>query len=182
LAQHPKVQAQLYAELQQIGDDDLTIDHLPRLRYLDHVLNETMRLQTIVPVITRKTNGVVKLNDGVVVSESCHLGMLVDAMHHNTKIWGEDAKQFRPERFADDNKLTRQSFMPFGEGPRKCIGHRYAMVSMKVMLAHLLRTFEFSTAVKLEELEWTNGYLPQLVNKHVVEVAVRVPKMRNFSN
>jgi cytochrome P450 len=179
LAQHPETQAKLHAELQQVGDkDELTLANLSHLVYLDHVINESMRLLTIVPVITRKTNGVLKLSDGVILADGCHLGMLVDAMHHSPEIWGDDAGQFRPERFEGNAKATGQGFVPFGEGPRKCIGHRYATLSMKVMLVHLLRNFEFSTALKGDELKWTDGYFPQLVNKHVVEVVER--KKRDY--
>lgn len=70
------------------------------------------------------------------------------------RFWGSDADRFRPERFLPENisKVHPYVFLPFAHGPRKCIGHKYAWIIMKIFLCHVLRNFHLTTSMKYEDI------------------------------
>ena len=61
-----------------------------------------------------------------------NLEVPVDTLHQSTEYWGENASQFSPKRFIDNPSLTKEFFyMPFGAGPRNCIGMRFALLQQR---------------------------------------------------
>lgn len=65
--------------------------------------------------------------------------------HHNKKVWGEDADEFRPERFTKEECDKRDSFafIPFSAGARNCIGFNFALQEEKIVLSQLIRKLDF---------------------------------------
>ncbi|CAF0708583.1 unnamed protein product [Brachionus calyciflorus] len=74
------------------------------------------------------------------------------ALHHNPEIY-PDPDRFDPERFNDENKQKRENntYLPFGNGPRNCLGMRFALLEMKLALALTLSKFRFETCDKTPE-------------------------------
>lgn len=72
------------------------------------------------------------------------------------KYWGDDADEFNPERFSEENikKVHPYAYLPFSKGPRMCVGHRYAWMAMKVFLSKFLMKYRVSTELKYENLEF----------------------------
>ncbi len=70
------------------------------------------------------------------------INIIPPKLHNNPKYW-DDPKEFRPERFSKENKgsIVPGTYLPFGIGPRNCIGMRFAMMEVKLALFHLLRNF-----------------------------------------
>ncbi|VDM55159.1 unnamed protein product [Angiostrongylus costaricensis] len=62
-------------------------------------------------------------------------------VHHNPKIWGNDVEEFRPERFQSPTIEQLHAFMPFGVGPRQCVGMRFALLEMKLTLSMILSKY-----------------------------------------
>ena len=88
------------------------------------------------------------------IPEHCHFCIIA-----SKAIWGDDADEFRPERFLPENmkKVPSFAFLPFARGPRNYIGERYAMMQLKVFLSHFFRNFKVSTELKIEDMTFQFG-------------------------
>lgn len=148
LATNPEAQEMCRTEIidtvQNI--DDIGHEDIKELPYLEACIKETLRLY---PILIRNSrlctsDAVVK---GMKIKAGTTVVIPVYAMHRNKDFYGEDADEFRPERFLDDeadgaDRLDQQlTYHPFGAGPRICIGMRFAMSEMKVTMAKLLANF-----------------------------------------
>jgi PHYB activation tagged suppressor 1 len=111
------------------------------------ILNETLRLYPPAVAIVRRVTRDVVLGgaDGLSVPRDTELMIQIMAMHHDPKLWGPDAASFNPARFAAGASGAAAhplAFIPFGLGPRMCIGQNLVLIEAKLTLAMLLRRFE----------------------------------------
>jgi len=127
-----------------LGDQEPTIDHLPQLTYIDQVLKEALRLHPIAPMYS-----IIALEDTVIggkyeVKKDENVTILIGWLHKDKTAWGEDVEAFKPERFAVENieQLPEDSYKPFGNGQRACIGRFFAMQEGILCLAMLLQRFD----------------------------------------
>ncbi|XP_060801284.1 cytochrome P450 4d2-like isoform X1 [Amyelois transitella] len=151
LAHWPDVQEKAYQELYEVfGDTDrhMTIEDLPRLKYMEAVIKEALRLYPPAPHVTRKALEDIVLPSGLSVPKGTNFLISAYALNRNPKYWGPDADEFRPERFLDgslpDQSLT--IYFSFSYGPRGCPGIQFAMMSMKTSLGTLLRRYRLLPA------------------------------------
>ncbi|XP_023219749.1 cytochrome P450 3A8-like isoform X1 [Centruroides sculpturatus] len=143
MALNPKLQEKLLREIdetwQQYGD--INFDILSKMPYLDAVLNETLRIQNPAVMLTRvAAEDYILPNTGIKIKKGISVVMPVYGMHHDSE-WFPEPEKFNPERFLPENRNLIQpfSFLPFGDGPRHCIGMRYINMVMKLGIVHLLR-------------------------------------------
>lgn len=104
LSRHPEVQLKIWDELRDVfGDSDRspTIEDLLRLKYLEIVIKETLRLYTPVPVVSRRIDKEINLPTGFKIVPGTGAMINIWAIHRNPRYWGDDAEQFRPERFLE---------------------------------------------------------------------------------
>ncbi|CAH2233297.1 cytochrome P450 4C1-like [Pararge aegeria] len=142
LANHPRVQDKVYEELQEVlGDSERCLDNLAKLKYLDAVVKETLRLYPPAPVTVRRCDKDLELPSGLVLNNGCYFLLNFWSIHRNPHCWGADADEFRPERFLSVTPQQLSAFMPFGHGPRSCTGFSLALTSIKLSLAETLRRF-----------------------------------------
>ncbi|XP_045765244.1 cytochrome P450 4C1-like [Maniola jurtina] len=147
LANHPEVQDKVYQEIKEVlGDSERSLDNLAKLKYLDAVVKETMRLYPPAPVTVRRCNKDLELASGLVLNEGCYFLLNIWGVHRNPGCWGADADEFKPERFLSATPDQLAAFMPFGYGSRSCIGLQLALTSIKLSLAELTRRYRLAPA------------------------------------
>ncbi|KAH6801884.1 cytochrome P450 [Perilla frutescens var. frutescens] len=109
------------------------------------ILQEVLRLYPPLSLTARGPTETVKLGN-LTIPKGVHMTMLIAHVHYDLEIWGEDAKEFKPQRFAEgipQSAKIKPVFIPFGSGPRACIGQHLAMIEAKVAIAMILRSFSF---------------------------------------
>ncbi|KAK3127885.1 hypothetical protein QOZ80_7AG0579710 [Eleusine coracana subsp. coracana] len=145
LAMHPEWQDRARREVVSVcGRRGLpTRDHLPKLKTLGMIVNETLRLYPPAVAVIRKAKRDVEVG-GCVVPKGTEVLVPIMAVHHDRDVWGSDATEFNPDRFADGGAARHQmAFLPFGGGARVCIGQNMALMEAKVALAVVLQRCEF---------------------------------------
>ncbi|CAG2167186.1 unnamed protein product, partial [Oppiella nova] len=122
----------------EIGYDDLT-----RLPFLDAVLSESLRKYPPIVMLSRQAvNDYTIPDSGIVIPKGQHIEIPVYAVHHNPEYYPNPEK-FDPDRFMPENrdKIKPYTYLPFGAGPRNCIGMRVALMEAKLCIAHLVRRY-----------------------------------------
>ena len=147
LATHPQIQKILQEEIDETFPEKSqpTYEALMQMEYLDMVVNEAMRLFPIANRLERVAKTSVEMN-GVSIPKGTVVMIPVYTLHRDAALWPEpDA--FKPERFSKENKdnIDPYAFLPFGAGPRNCIGMRFAALMMKLAIVQILQKFSFVT-------------------------------------
>lgn len=144
LRRHPEMMERIRAEVDRVaGDEPLRFEHMAELEYTGMIINEMMRLDPVVWTIARTSIEPVSFANGLSFPAETQFMIPIHAIHRNPKHW-PDPEQFRPERFEDGPPKgeRKHSFMPFGAGPRICIGLNLARLELAAILASLLRRFD----------------------------------------
>lgn len=169
------VQERVYQEIKEVcSGDRLEYEHLSKLPYLTMVLKETMRLYPIGPFIGRYTTSDIQLPSCTIPAD---VSVLVSCYHINRdpKQWGPKADEFNPDNFLPENMSKRHpsSFATFSIGSRNCIGYRYAMMTMKIIVADALLAYKLNSSLKPEEFRHELDITLKLSNKFLISVAKR---------
>jgi len=143
LSQHPEVEAKLHVELSRVlGGRAPTYDDLENLPYTKMVIEESMRLYPPAPGISNRA--VLKDDEvcGVKIPKGAQVGIMPWLLHRHRTLW-DNPDRFDPERFSPERSQGRHRFayLPFGGGPRVCIGMALAMAEAQLMLATLAQRF-----------------------------------------
>ncbi|XP_063379812.1 cytochrome P450 4g15-like isoform X2 [Cydia fagiglandana] len=147
LGVHQDIQARVYDELYEIfGDSDrpVTFSDTLRMKYLERVIFESLRMYPPVPIIARKLKRDVKIaTNNYVLPAGSTIVIGTFKVHRNPKYYKEP-DVFNPDNFLPENTQDRHyySYIPFSAGPRSCVGRKYAILKLKVLLATVLRNFK----------------------------------------
>lgn len=155
LSRHPeileKLKLEVYAQFGEGSPEDvanITFESLKKCEYLKWVLNEVLRLYPAVPVnfrdavrdTTLPTGGGPDGTAPVFVAKGTTVAYTVYCTHRLKEYYGEDAEAFRPERWADNQKLG-WAYLPFNGGPRICLGQQFALTEASYTVVRLLQMF-----------------------------------------
>lgn len=145
LGRHPEIQARVAEEAAAIGDRPLTPEDVSALGYTVRVLREALRLCPPVVVAGRTAMRDIEV-DGFRVQARSMVLVGVFGMQRDPALW-ENPQDFDPDRFSPENfsRLDRWQYIPFGAGPRSCIGDHFAMLEATLALATIIRTIEIDS-------------------------------------
>ncbi|XP_062215858.1 cytochrome P450 CYP72A616-like [Phragmites australis] len=149
LSMHPEWQDRAREEvLGLFGKNKPEYEGLSRLKIVTMILYEVLRLYPPGIAFVRKTYKEMEIG-GVTYPAGVIIELPVLFIHHDPGIWGSDVHEFRPDRFADGiSKASKDpgAFLPFGWGPRICIGQNFALLEAKMALCMIVQKFEFELA------------------------------------
>lgn len=154
LLRHPEQMLKVKEEIKKaaaVGPIDF--EGVRRLPYLTQVIEESMRLYPPAWITDRVAldSDAAKHYD---IEQGTVIGLFIYGLHRNPKYW-EEPDAFRPERMAPEQKKERHpmAFLPFGGGPRLCIGNHFAMLEMQLLLVELLSRYELTLLPGAEKVE-----------------------------
>jgi cytochrome P450 family 6 len=153
LASNPEIQEKLRQEVFEVlkrHDNKLTYDATMEMHYMEKVINETLRKYPPVPGLNRICTKDYKVpGSNIMIKKDTKVWIPVLGLQRDPEFY-PDPEKFDPERFSEENKNERHpyTFIPFGEGPRVCIGLRFGMMQTKVGLSILLKNYKFSVSSK----------------------------------
>uniref|UniRef100_A0A3Q1HWC2 Cytochrome P450 3A n=2 Tax=Anabas testudineus TaxID=64144 RepID=A0A3Q1HWC2_ANATE len=152
LATNPDVMKRLQQEIDSTFPNKAPVEYqaLMQMEYLDSVINESLRLYPIAARLERVAKATVEIN-GLVIPKGMVVMVPTWPLHRDPDLWSEPEK-FKPERFSKENKenIDPYTYMPFGAGPRNCIGMRFALVVMKLAVVEILQRYSFSVCKETE--------------------------------
>ncbi|KAF7123836.1 hypothetical protein RHSIM_Rhsim12G0072200 [Rhododendron simsii] len=133
--------------IELFGHENPNPEGIARLKAMTMILNETLRLYSPVINLLRRVEREVKLGK-LIIPANTEFYLPLLALHHDPEIWGQDVHIFKPERFAEgvaratSNNIT--GFIPFGFGPRMCVGLNFAVNEAKIALSMILQRYQFT--------------------------------------
>ena len=146
LATHPDEQLKLRQHIDEHFSSDSrdampSYDDIGEMDYLDMFIRETLRMYPIAPtVITRQSTEEFRIPGFGTIPVGTRIALDMYQLHYDPDLWGPvDPKEFYPERFA--TKRHPMAWIPFGAGPRNCVGMRFALMELKMAVVCLLRKY-----------------------------------------
>ncbi|CAH0759292.1 unnamed protein product [Diatraea saccharalis] len=150
---HQDIQDKVIAELDQIfGDSDrpATFQDTLEMKYLERCLMETLRMYPPVPIIARQLKQDITLpSNGKQVPAGTTVIIATYKLHRRPDVYPNPTK-FDPDNFLPERSANRHyyAFVPFSAGPRSCVGRKYAMLKLKIILSTILRNFRVYSDLK----------------------------------
>jgi cytochrome P450 / NADPH-cytochrome P450 reductase len=150
LLKNPETYYKAQKEVDEVvGKKKIKVGHLQKLKYLNAVLRETLRLHPTAPAFSRgirpdhEGDAVTLGNGEYKVNRDTQIVCVITKSHRDPKVYGENAIEFQPERMLDENfeKLPNNAWKPFGTGVRACIGRAFAWQEALLVIALLLQNF-----------------------------------------
>ncbi|KAF7274739.1 hypothetical protein GWI33_012589, partial [Rhynchophorus ferrugineus] len=161
LTQHPDIQQKMREEARALWKKHggkFTYEAVQEMTYIESVVKETLRMYPPLAILPRVCTKNYKVpNTEVIVEKGTTLKISVWGLHLDPEYF-PDPYKFDPDRFSAENKhkINPHAYIPFGDGPRQCLGLRFALLESKLGLAMLLKDFNFS-------LHETTPYPPKYV-------------------
>lgn len=153
LAKHPEEQEKLYAEISAVWntDEPLNYENVSKLKRTEAFLLETLRMHPpVITMVSRLGNESIQVG-GYTIPKGTRVQAAVLQIHMDPELWPEP-ETFSPERFIDTNASSLPHYLPFGVGPKMCMGKRFALLDMKTTFAHILKTYKLKLSSPDQEI------------------------------
>ncbi|XP_046489385.1 cytochrome P450 4g15-like [Neodiprion pinetum] len=187
LGYYQDIQEKVCQELDEIfegSDRETTFNDTLEMKYLERVILETLRLFPPVPLIARKLNEDVKLvTGGYVIPEGATVLIPPYQVHRQEEIY-PNPEQFNPDNFLPENMQQRHyyGFIPFSAGPRSCVGRKYAMLKLKVLLSTVLRHYKILSDVPVKEFHLVPDIILKRADGFRIRIEPRNARVRSESH
>ncbi|XP_066138543.1 cytochrome P450 4c3-like isoform X2 [Euwallacea fornicatus] len=173
---HKAIQNNVLEELYNVlGDSkELRLENINKLQYLEMCIKESLRLFPLGPFLPRDV--VQSFNLGKwTIPVGCAVILGVYNVHRDPKHW-EKPEEFYPEHFTQEAVAKRHpyAFLPFSNGPRRCIAQQYSYVNMKIVLANLLLNYEIECPFTMKNLKLTTDVSIRPIDGYMVNISKRV--------
>ncbi|KAM7305463.1 hypothetical protein ISCGN_015360 [Ixodes scapularis] len=178
---HPDKQQNAQDEVDKILEDDpgrdFTLEDVKRMKYVDYCVKESLRLYPSVPLIGRVLDNDIVI-DGHVVPKGVTCMVNIYTLQRNPKAFHKP-EEFIPERFGTEEYSNRHpySYIPFSGGPKNCLGQRFAMTKMKILVAKMLHRYDFEAKTPLDRLRLTCEVIVRAKEGLHLWIKRRSPKM-----
>jgi cytochrome P450 len=152
ICRNPRVLNKLRIEIDELfsaNPTGPTYENISSWRYLDSFVKETLRLHPIVPILLKKSAVNTEIFGAPIPA---HSDVIVDlfGLQRDERYWGNDALEFKPERWSNDFVPVDGSYLPFGDGifyklilgPTNCVGYKLAMIEVKIVVAWIVREMD----------------------------------------
>ncbi|XP_026753945.1 cytochrome P450 6B6-like [Galleria mellonella] len=182
LAYHPEVQEKVHKEIDTVlakYDNKLSYDAIKEMTYLEWTFKEAMRIFPSLGFLARTCRRKYTFpGTDLSIDEGVNIFIPIEAFHNDPQYWSKP-QEFRPERFHPDefNEIQRSIYLPFGDGPRNCIGGRLGLMQSLAGLAAILSQFRVEPAPETKRyptvdptshvVQSISGGLPLLFNQRV---------------
>lgn len=180
LAMHPECQDNLSKEIKTFFDKNQKIDYdnITKLEYLDRVMKESFRLAPPIFLVGRETVEDFEISPGCVIPKNTSLAINTFVLHRRKDIFGENSNDFDPDHFLPEAVSQRHpfSFQPFSTGRRNCIGYRFGIIFIKLVLLKLIKNFKFTTKSEFKGLRFKYGMTLKLTEDQRVSIEARTTK------
>ncbi|XP_071055974.1 cytochrome P450 6a8-like [Onthophagus taurus] len=147
LAENPEIQEKLRNEINEVSEKHggITFEALQEMKYLSCVVDETLRMYPPATVLNRRCTEDYTLPNGEILEKDTNIIIPNFAIQRDPEYY-PNPEMFDPDRFTEENKAKRPpyTYLPFGDGPRNCIGSRFGLIQIKVAVSHLVKKFKFS--------------------------------------
>ncbi|GGF95704.1 bifunctional cytochrome P450/NADPH--P450 reductase 1 [Paenibacillus albidus] len=143
LIKNPDSLKKAYLEVDQVlTSPSPAYSEVLKLHYIRMILNESLRLWPTAPGFELYAKEDTVIGGKYAIKKGENVGVLLPQLHRDKEAWGEDADEFRPERFEDPDKVPNHAYKPFGNGQRACIGMQFALHEATLVLGMILQHFE----------------------------------------
>ncbi|EFA81145.1 cytochrome P450 family protein [Heterostelium album PN500] len=152
---NPDIQEKVTKELKQLNVTEINVSHKPNTPYTNAVIKEVLRIRPLAPMGLNRSNNEDIEVCGYFIPKETHMLMNIYSVHHNPKYW-PNPEQFNPDRFLEpENVNNHETWIPFGVGPRNCVGLNLAMEEIYVAFSNILLNFKLksSTGSTLDDME-----------------------------
>ena len=195
LGNYPEIQKKALEEIEAvIGDSqEVTFEHLSKLKYLECIVKESLRLYPSVPIFARVLGDDQEVA-GHVIPKGTQILVNPYLIHRDPSHW-EEPEEFRPERFVlcmilrlilitsfsrflPENCVGRNAFafVPFSAGSRNCIGQRFALMEEKALIASIVRNFDITSLKRRDEQSYHSELILRPIGGVQVKLRPRLPK------
>ena len=155
LGHNSEIQGKVHEEIDSIihqKDDPITMNEIRSMKYLERCIKETLRLYPSIANIARHLTQNVEIN-GFTLPKGTSVILDFYSLHRDTRYFPKP-EVFDPDRFLPENQVNKHQFayLPFSAGMRNCLGQKFAMIAIKMMIASILKQYRVESIQKMEDI------------------------------